>query len=81
MNNPKFDGLYADPDPVASPHPVPRRGHSEETVGFTLQQSPVRRRDLHLRQYVTMVGGCYLFMPALSALRFLTDSEETHPPG
>jgi hypothetical protein len=73
MNSTKFDGLYGDPDPAASPRRVPRPGHAEEIAGFTVQQAPVRTRHRHLPSFVTTVGGCYLFMPGIKALRYLAD--------
>lgn len=75
MNNPKFDGLYCDPDPVMSPHSTPRPLHTEEINRFTIQSSPVRRRYANLAPFVTMVGGCYLFMPGVRAMRYLVDIE------
>jgi Dyp-type peroxidase family len=65
MNGAKFDGLYGDPDPMIAPH-----GSSPNT--FTVQASPVRRRYQDMERFVTTVGGAYLFMPGLNALRFLT---------
>lgn len=74
INNMKFDGLYRDPDPVVAPHvaAVDAR-HPEEVSRFTIQQSPVRQRLCGLPRFVTMVGGAYLFMPGLNALKYLSD--------
>lgn len=69
MNGGKFDGLYDDPDPMMAPHLLPST--------FTAQASPVRRRYQKMERFVTTVGGAYLFMPGLSALRFLTAEDLT----
>ena len=69
INNPKFGGLYADPDPLM--------GHREAaemqqpTGDFTVQAQPVRRRYQALPDFVTVRGGAYLFMPGLAAVRHL----------
>jgi Dyp-type peroxidase family len=62
INNPKFDGLYDDADPLIGP---PRPGL------FTIQAAPVRRRVLGLPRFVTVRGGAYFFLPGLRALRYL----------
>ena len=74
-NSMKFDGLYADPDPVIAPHrdPDDPATHPEEVSRFTVQQCPVRHRVSGLPRFVTVRGGAYLFMPGLKALRYLSD--------
>jgi Dyp-type peroxidase family len=64
VNNPKFDGLYDDADPLLS-------GHRPYGGTFTVQASPVRRRYLGLPRFVTVRGGGYFFLPGLRALRYL----------
>ena len=72
LNNMKFDGLYSEPDPVAAPRPDPAHATHDEEIGtFTVQQCPVRRRFSNLPQFVTMLGGAYLFMPGLAALAYI----------
>jgi Dyp-type peroxidase family len=72
VNNLKFDGLYADPDPIVAPHVDPAGAHHDEPISrFTIQACPVRERVSGLPRVVTMVGGAYLFMPGLKALRYL----------
>jgi Dyp-type peroxidase family len=63
INNPKFNGLSNDPDPLLS------SGPDEST--FTIQGWPVRRRLNGLQQFVTMVGGAYFFLPSIRAMSML----------
>jgi Dyp-type peroxidase family len=64
VNNPKFDELYDEPDPVVGYHP-------EGANNFSIPAEPVRLRYKNLPQFVTTRGGGYFFMPGLRALRFL----------
>jgi Dyp-type peroxidase family len=64
VNNPKFDGLYDDADPVIG-------DHSSNGGTFTLQARPVRKRLTGLPRFVTVLGGAYFFLPGLKALRYL----------
>jgi Dyp-type peroxidase family len=59
-NNPRFDGLYDDPDPIVGPGGK-----------FTEQATPVRRRIHDVPRFVTVRGGAYFFLPGLRALRYL----------
>jgi Dyp-type peroxidase family len=60
VNNPAFNGLYDELDPVI--------GHPSGQM--TIPQEPVRKK-LHLPSFVQMRGGGYFFLPSLPALRFL----------
>jgi Dyp-type peroxidase family len=75
VNSMKFDGLYADPDPVIAPHrdPADPATHPEEVSRFTVQQCPVRHRVNGIPRFVTIRGGAYLFMPGMKALQYLSD--------
>lgn len=64
INNPKFAGLYDDPDPLVAV----RRGPDD---CFTMPARPVRSRVKSLPQFVTVQGGAYLFLPGLKAIRYL----------
>lgn len=64
MNNPKFDGLYEDADPV-----VTARGGRGGT--FTMPATPVRVRVTGLPSFVTVRGGAYFFLPGIAAIRYL----------
>jgi Dyp-type peroxidase family len=66
VNNPKFDGLYADDDPL-----IGARGNGESGT-FTIQAEPVRRRVTALPRFVQVRGGAYFFVPSMSALRYLS---------
>jgi Dyp-type peroxidase family len=64
LNNPKFDGLYDESDPIAGTN-TSRGGM------FTIQGKPVRRRILDLPQFVAVRGGAYFFLPGVRAIRYL----------
>ena len=74
MNSHKFNGLFGDPDAMIAPHDHANPNNAPLRC-FTVQRSPVRRRYLDLKQYVTTAGGCYLFMPGFNAMRFLIDDD------
>jgi Dyp-type peroxidase family len=63
INDPKFNGLMSDPDPLLGPTP--------EDCVFTIQGWPVRRRLNGLQQFVTMRGGGYFFLPGIQAIGVL----------
>jgi Dyp-type peroxidase family len=64
INNPKFDGLAEDRDPLlANP------GNASGI--FTIPDRPLRQRLTGLPRFVTMRGGGYFFLPSIRALRFL----------
>ena len=68
-NNPKFDGLYDDPDPLIGS----RNQRGEDTPDcFTEQARPLRRRTTGLPSFVTIRGGEYFFLPGLQAIRYLS---------
>lgn len=67
-NNPKFDGLYADDDPLIGDRGA---GSTDEAGMFTVQASPVRRRVTGMPRFVQVRGGAYFFMPGIRAVRFL----------
>jgi Dyp-type peroxidase family len=64
VNNPKFDGLYEDDDPVTGARTPP-------AGTFTIQAEPVCTRVTRMPRFVHVRGGGYFFMPGLRALRFL----------
>jgi Dyp-type peroxidase family len=61
VNNPKFQGLYADGDPLT--------GSPGRT--FTVPARPVRRRVTAMPEFVQTRGGGYFFLPGVRALRYL----------
>lgn len=64
INNPHFNGLYNDADPIIGTH-YPDGGT------FTIQAKPVRKRLTGLPHFVSVVGGAYFFMSGIRAMRFL----------
>ena len=66
-NNPNFDGLYEDPDPLIGA----RFSHGRRQTTFTLQQLPVRKRLTNMPAFVRVLGGGYFFLPSLAALAYL----------
>jgi Dyp-type peroxidase family len=64
INDPKFVGLYDDPDPL-----VGARSGSHSV--FTVQRSPVRARLPSMPEFVSVRGGAYLFLPGIRAVRYL----------
>jgi Dyp-type peroxidase family len=64
LNNPKFNGLYDEQDPLSSAGARDRM--------MTIQARPVRERLHGLPRFVTVRGGAYFFLPSLRALKFLS---------
>ncbi len=64
VNNPNFDGLYTEPDPL-----IGYRRSSEDS--FSIPAEPVRQTLCALPTFVNVVGGAYFFLPGLRSLRFL----------
>jgi len=67
-NNPRFSGLHDNRDPVAGNSGSP----GDPPSYMTIPASPVALRTAALPRFVTVKGGAYLFMPSLTALRFLS---------
>jgi Dyp-type peroxidase family len=69
LNNPKFDGLFDDADPLVGP--------SEPWGGtFTAPAEGVRERVTEVPRFITVKGGAYFFLPGMSALRSLAGHGE-----
>jgi Dyp-type peroxidase family len=64
LNNPKFDRLYDDADPITAPS-APFGGT------FTIPTDGVRERVTNVPRFVSVKGGAYFFLPGLAALRYL----------
>jgi Dyp-type peroxidase family len=72
VNNPKFNGLYSDDDPIMGD-----RGRNDVEGGsgtFTEQAIPVRKCVAGLPRFVQVRGGAYFFMPGINAVRFLAST-------
>jgi Dyp-type peroxidase family len=63
LNAPGFNGLFDNPDPVV--------GDNDGSGQMTVPRNPIRQQLLHLPRFVTVRAGLYLFLPSLTALRFL----------
>jgi Dyp-type peroxidase family len=64
LNNPNFNGLYDDTDPLAG-------SRQPRGATFTVPGRPVRRRYHGLPGFVRTRGGAYFFLPSIAALRYL----------
>ena len=63
INNGNFMSLGTERDPIV--------GLQEDGAVFTIPEEPVRRRIHGIESFNVLRGGEYLFMPSLSALRWL----------
>ena len=68
INDGNFMGLSNERDPLIGLH--------EEGDTFTIPKDPVRRRIHGIQTFNVLRGGEYMFMPSLSALRWLADLKE-----
>ena len=66
-NNPNFNGLYKDPDPIISS----RAFYGKNDGQFTIQGKPMRCALADLPPFIQTRGGGYFFMPSRRALTFL----------
>jgi Dyp-type peroxidase family len=64
INNPVFGGLAGERDPLIG-------ACTAASGSLTVQAPTVRRRVLDIRNFVTVKGGGYFFLPSLSAIRYL----------
>jgi Dyp-type peroxidase family len=64
VNDPKFSGLYDDPDPLVGARTDPRND-------ITVQARPVRTRLQGMPEFTSVRGGAYFFLPGVRALRYL----------
>lgn len=66
-NNPGFNGLRHEPDPISGS----RNAFGRTQDQFTVQKEPFRHRLGSLPAFVHTLGGGYFFLPGRSALRYL----------
>ena len=64
-NSPRFNGLYNTSDPVMGPQP------KNLTGDIALEAEPYRLRTQKCPRFTGVKGGAYLFLPGISALKFL----------
>ncbi len=74
VNNPKFDGLYEDDDPLIGGRGAPLNGSGGS---FTVQAEPVRTRVGGMPRFVEVKGGAYFFMPGVRAIRYLASASSS----
>ena len=65
INDGNFTGLGEERDPIV--------GLQEQDAKFTIPRDPVRRRIHGIQTFNVLRGGEYMFMPSLSALKWLGD--------
>jgi len=63
INEGNFIGIGEERDPII--------GRQEEGAVFTIPKDPVRRRVHGIETFNVLRGGEYLFMPSISALKWL----------
>jgi Dyp-type peroxidase family len=66
-NNPRFGGLNDNKDPIIGDNNMTDQPSSR----MTIPGEPLAQRTAALPRFVTVKAGAYLFMPSLSALRFV----------
>jgi Dyp-type peroxidase family len=67
-NNPRFGGLTVNKDPIAGDN-----ARSDAPAShMEIPRRPVSYRTAALPRFVTVKAGAYLFMPSITALRFLS---------
>lgn len=66
INDPRFAGLYKDPDPLVGGTTQPERA-------FTIQGDPLRSRLRGIPEFTSVRGGGYFFLPGLRAIRYLAN--------
>jgi Dyp-type peroxidase family len=65
INNPTFNGLDNDSDPIA--------GSGEGRADLTIQAKPISHHFHSLERFVVTRGGGYFFLPGIRAVRFLAN--------
>jgi len=82
INNPVFAGLLDETDPLVGRRTA-QSGGDDDTPGntMTIQAEPIRTRVYGLRDFVTVKGGAYFFLPGLRALRYLASLGDAAPAG
>jgi Dyp-type peroxidase family len=71
VNNPKFEGLYDERDPITGNHSHP--SNSKKTGTFSVpQHEGLRNRYTDVPEFVNVKGGAYFFMPGIKAIKFLS---------
>jgi Dyp-type peroxidase family len=66
VNNPKFEELYDERDPITGNHSHPE--NVKHTGTFTIKQEQLRKRLTDVPEFISVKGGAYFFMPGIKAL-------------
>ena len=72
IGSPSFHGLNDEPDPIAATSGAPRV--------FTIPTPPGALVLKDMKNFVTVRGGGYFFLPSRSAMKFLSELAELKPP-
>lgn len=72
VNNPKFEELYDERDPITGNHSHPE--NAKQTGTFTIKQEHVRKRLTDVPEFISVKGGAYFFMPGLKSLTSIATS-------
>jgi deferrochelatase/peroxidase EfeB len=78
LNDPKFNSLYNDRDPIVGSNKDPMRTDDPGPWNMTVQAQPVRRSLTDIPRFVWVKGGAYFFLPSISALSFLAGIKNPH---
>ncbi len=71
-NNPKFNGLVDERDPISGNHHHPE--NKKMTGTFTVPEKlGIRRRFTDVPEFVNVKGGSYFFMPGINAIKYLSN--------
>jgi Dyp-type peroxidase family len=70
VNDPTFEGLYTNRDPLLANDDDPISG----TNRMTIQRRPIRKEVRCLPRFVTMRGGGYFFLPGMEGLKFIAST-------
>jgi deferrochelatase/peroxidase EfeB len=73
INDPSFNKLHDDVDPLLGNRGrfTAAKGPQSAEGTFTIPASPVRLRARGLKNFITMRGGAYFFLPGKAALQYL----------
>jgi deferrochelatase/peroxidase EfeB len=69
VNNPHFNGLVNNRDPISGDN----KADAKPASVMLVPKQPTGLRSAPLPRFTTVLGGAYLFMPSLTALRYLAN--------
>jgi len=71
INDPKFNGLFNDKDPLVGDHTLKNRQGA-----MTIQRWPVRTTITGLPRFVSVRGAGYFFMPGIKGLKYIAGDKK-----